>query len=262
MKLMRLACTFVYLASGLATLLFGAGSCTVYTPMQPIMPLVAAVGQAEASANTQLNGRVEATAAYSPAPHLLLTAGGTACPKLGTNTFLVTRQYELGVGGYLPLGPRWLLSGLGGYGQAVSNRGYYDLGFNFGLSTHREYNARYSKLFLQGGIAHVQPKDTYGFTYRLTQVNFTSLTDIQLGELPLSQMLRHEASFFLRNALGSSGRWESQITLGISISSTPKQDVSKNHSGYGMAEYRANTVLLPTIYASAGVVYHPFWSGR
>lgn len=259
---MRHNYTFVYLTSALAALLFGAGSCTVYAPMQPIMPLVAAVGQAEASANIQPNGRVEATAAYSPAPHLLLTAGGTACPKLGTSTFLVTRQYELGMGGYLPLGPRWLLSGLGGYGQAVSNRGYYDLGFNFGLSTHREYSARYSKLFVQGGIAHVGPKVAYGFTYRLTQVNFSTLTDSQLGELPLPQMLRHEASFFLRNALGSSGRWESQIVLGLSVSGTPTQDVPQNYPDYGEAEYRANTVLLPAFYASAGVVYHPLWSGR
>ena len=84
-------------------LLFAASSCTVYAPMQGTMPLLTAKGQAEFGASIQPIGRVEATAAYSPANHLLLTAGVTGCPKLGTKNFLVTRQYEVGVGGYQKL---------------------------------------------------------------------------------------------------------------------------------------------------------------
>jgi len=229
--------------------------------MQPTMPLVASVRQAEVAASLQPNGRLEATAAYSPASHLLLTAGGTVCPKLGTTNFLVTRQYELGVGGYVPLGSSWLVNGLGGYGQAVSNRGYKDLAFILG-STYSEYHARYDKFFAQVGIARVGARYNIGFTYRLTQVRFSSLTDTELGELPLPLMLRHEALFFVRHIVGVSGHWESQATMGLSASSTPRLNDNQGAPGYGAAAYQANRNLLPAFYASLGVVYHPHWGGR
>lgn len=251
----------IFFASWLALLIFGASSCTVYAPMQPTMPLVAAAGQAEAAASLQPNGRLEMTAAYSPAPHLLLTAAGTVCPKLGTSNFLVTRQYELGVGGYLPLGSVWLLNGLGGFGQAVNNRGYKDLAFIFSL-TYSEYNARYNKLFAQIGIARIGANNSVGFTYRLAQVNFSSLVDTKVGELPLPHMLRHEALFFVRHKLGSGSHWESQATVGLSVSSTPRRDDSQGSPTYGAAEYQANRNLLPAFYTSLGIIYHPSWGGR
>ena len=245
----------------LGFLLIGTASCTVYAPMQPTMPLLEAVGQAEGSASIQPNGRVEALAAYSPARHLLLTAGGTLCPKLGSSNFLVSRQYELGAGGYLPLGSYWLLNGIGGYGQAVNNRGYRDLGIIFG-STYSEYNARYQKLFAQVGIAHIGGNRTLGFTYRLTQARFSTLTHQELGELPLTNMLRHEVLFFARRPLGNGEHWESLVTMGMSVSGTPKRDDDQGAPSYGAAEYEANRNLLPAFYASWGVVYHPHWGNQ
>lgn len=250
-----------FAAPWLALLILGASSCTVYAPIQPTMPLVAAVGQAEAAASLQPNGRLELSAAYSPVPHLLLTAAGTVCPKLGTSNFLVTRQYELGVGGYLPLGSAWLLNGLGGFGQAVNNRGYKDLGIIFS-STYSEYNARYNKLFAQIGIARMGANNSIGFTYRLVQVRFSSLTDTKIGALPLPYMLRHEALFFVRHDLGSGNHWESQATIGLSFSSTARRDDSQDYPTYGAAEYQANRNLLPAFYTSLGVIYHPTWGGR
>ncbi len=258
---MRPTCTFVYFISGLGVLLFGAGGCTVYAPMQPTMPLVAAARQAEAAGSIQPNGRVEMTAAYSPVSHLLVTAGGTVCPKLGSSSFLVTRQYELGAGSYLPLGSSWLLSGVGGYGQAVNNRGYKDLGIIFG-STYSEYHARYHKIFAQVGLAKVSASHSVGFTYRLTQVHFSTLTDTELGELPLPQMLRHEALVFFRHPMGNGTHWESQVALGLSVSSTSRRTDNQGYPGYGAAEYQANRNLLPAFYASWGVVYRPRWGGR
>ena len=199
--------------------------------------------------------------AYAPVSHLLLTAGGTLSPKLNSRNFLVSRQYELGVGGYLPLGDSWLLNGLGGFGQAVNNRGYYDLGFIFS-ATYSEYNARYSKVFAQVGIANVQPRGSIGFTYRLTQVYFASLTDTRLGPLPLPRMLRHEALLFVRHFFTGSERWESIWAMGLSVSGTPKLDTSQGYPSYGAAEYQANRNLLPAFYASWGVVYHPRWGSH
>lgn len=260
---MRPIATLLARPFALAALLFGVGSCTVYAPMQPTMPLVQAVGQAEASANIQPNGRLETTVAYSPAPNLVVTAGGTVCPKLGNSNFLVTRQYELGVGGYWPLGSSsWLFNGLGGYGQAVNNRGYKDLNLFYG-SSYNEYNARYNKVFAQVGLANVKARHSLGFTYRLTQVHFSTLTDTQLGDLPLTNMLRHEGLFFFRHALGGgSGHWESLATVGLSASTTAKRNDNPDYPSTGAAEYQANRNLLPAFYASLGVVYHPHWGGR
>lgn len=255
---MRLTFTLIFCNIGLAALLFEVGGCTVYAPMQPTMPLVTTVRQTEATASLQPNGRAEVTAAYSPAPHLVLTAGGSVCPKLGTNNFLVSRQFEVGIGSYLLLGPHWLLNGLGGYGQAVNNRGYRDLGIIFS-STYSEYNARYNKLFAQVGLAHVSAGSSMGFTYRLTQVHFSTLTDTELGDLPLPQMLRHEGLFFVRRPLGSTGTWQTQVALGLSVSSTPKRNDDLGYPIYGQAEYHANRNLLPAFYASLGLVYHPRW---
>ena len=233
---------------GLVLLLLGTGSCTVYAPIQPTMPLITAVGQAEAAANIQPNGRVEASVAYSPISHLLLTAGGTVCPKLGTNNFLVTRQYELGVGGYLPLGSSWLVNGLGGYGQAVNTRRYEEL-----FGGNNEYHARYNKLFAQVGVAHMRSSKSIGLTYRLTQVYFSTIIDPQLGDLPLPQMLRHEALFFVRNTW--SEHWDSQVAMGMSVSSTQKRDDEPSSSSNGSSAYEANRNLFPAVYVSLGVIY-------
>ena len=245
----------------LASLIFLAGSCTVYAPMQPTMPLLQAAGQAEGTASIQPNGRVEITGAVSPARHVLLTAGGTVCPKLGSESFLVSRQYEVGGGAYLPLGDKWLLNGLGGYGQAVNRRGYSDLPGLIGGSTYSEYHARYDKLFAQAGVAKLFGGVSIGCTYRLTQVRFSSLTEVRRGPLPLTNMLRHEALYFIRYGWNDSGqnRWEVLSTAGLSLSGTPKLDDDLGYPTYGAAEYEANRNLLPAFMASLGVVYRPRW---
>lgn len=260
---MMMRFTYHYLgrALRLTLLSLAAGSCTVYAPMQPTMPLLRAAGQAEGTASIQPNGRVEITGAVSPARHVLLTAGGTVCPRLGSESFLVSRQYEVGGGAYLPLGDKWLLNGLGGYGQAINNRGYKDLGFLFFAPTYSEYSARYSKVFGQVGIAKMQERYAIGATYRLTQVHFSSLTSVRHGDLPLARMLRHEVLLFVRHTwgYGTRGQWESLVTAGLSGSGTPKLDDSPGAPGYGAAAYDANRNLLPAFMASLGVVYRPRW---
>ena len=239
-----------------AALLLALPACTVYTPMQPTMPLLRKAGEAEFSASVQANGRVEATGAFSPAKGVVFTGAGTASAKLGEQNFLVTRQYEVGGGLYRPLGGHWLLSALAGYGQAYSNRGYVDLSL-FGPGTFSEYRADYTKYFGQVGMAHTELRDCYGFTYRLTQVRFGRLEDLSIGTLPLKEMLRHEALFFYRVPLGPSlvPRWHVQAAFGLSVSSTPRQRDDLSFPTYGRAEYHANRNLLPAFLASVGLVY-------
>ena len=245
------------LPASLWAFLLLATSCTVYVPMQPLMPLVSQRRQAEFGASLQPTGRLEATAAYSPVPHIVVTSGGTFAPRLGDQTFLVTRQYEVGTGLYQPLGRHLLLSALGGFGQAYCHRGYVDLGI-FGPGTPSEYKASYAKYFGQVGLARTGSRVVSGFTYRLTRVKFDYLLDTELGPLPLAAMTRHELTGFLRINLGhqvATSWWQLAGAIGISQSSTPKLDDNLGYPTYGRTEYQANRNLLPAFYGSLGVVY-------
>jgi hypothetical protein len=230
-----------------------AAGCTVYAPMQPVMPLVSRRGELEAGASGQPTGRLEATAAYSPLRRAVLTGALTAAPRLGSERFLVTRQVELGAGVYQPLGDRWLLSATGGYGLAYCHRGYVDLGI-FGPGTYSEYTARYHKYFGQVGLAHLGALGTVGFTYRLVKVNFNYLESLEHGPLPLPGMLRHELAYFAR--LNTSKRWQLAFTTGLSVSGTAKRDTDLGYPTYGRAEYHANRNLLPAFFVSLGATFH------
>lgn len=188
---------------------------------------------------------------------VVLTAGGTLAPKLGDRYFLVTRQYEIGAGLYQPLGPRWLLSGLAGYGQAYCRRGYVDLGF-LGPGVYSEYEAAYAKRFGQVGIAHVEDNWAMSFTYRLVRVNFDYLNDAGYGPLPLPAMTRHEVAFLNRFKLGSrpAPRWWLTYAAGLSLAGTAKLDDTGTSSPYHVA-YEANRNLLPAFFMSLGVVLRP-----
>ncbi len=229
-----------------------AAGCTVYAPMQPVMPLVRQRGELEAGASCQPTGRLEATAAYSPLRRAVLTAALTAAPKLGGERFLVTRQAELGAGAYQPLGSDWLLSATGGYGLAYCHRGYVDLGI-FGPGTYSEYTARYHKYFGQVGLAHVGALGTVGFTYRLAKVRFNYLESLEEGPLPLPGMLRHELAYFVR--LSTSKRWQVAFTTGVSVSGTAKLNDDLGYPTYGRAEYHANRNLLPAFFMSLGATF-------
>jgi hypothetical protein len=244
--------TNLFPASMLALLL--ATSCTVYAPMQPLMPLVSQRGQLEVGANSQFTGRLEATAAYSPLRRVVLTGALTVAPKLGQEYFLVTRQYEIGAGLYQTVGQNWLLSAIGGYGQAYCHRGYVDAGF-FGPGTYSEYEAGYTKWFGQVGFAHTESIATQGITYRLVKVDFNYLNSSEYGPLPLPSMLRHELAYFVRANIAQ--RWKLTFATGFSVSSTPKLDNDLGYPTYGRPEYHANRNLLPAYFMSLGLLFQP-----
>lgn len=229
-----------------------AGGCTVYAPMQPVMPLVSQRRQFEAGASCQLTGRLEATAAYSPLRRAVVAGALTAAPRLGREHFLATRQAELGAGAYQPLGSDWLLSATAGYGLAYCHRGYVDLGI-FGPGTYSEYTARYHKYFGQVGLARLGPIGTVGFTYRLARINFNYLHDAEYGPLPLPGMWRHELAYFIR--ANTSKHWQFALTSGFSLSGTPKLDDRLSYPTYGRAEYHANRNLLPAFFFSLGATF-------
>ncbi|KAA9332115.1 hypothetical protein F0P96_11545 [Hymenobacter busanensis] len=223
-------------------------SCTVYAPMQPVMPLVESQGQVEVGASVQPTGRLEATAAYSPVQHVVVTGAGTLGLKVEPNNYLKTRQAELGLGTYWNLGPRWLLSTTGGVGAAFADRRYQFIGVE-------QFSGNYRKVFGQVGLAHhFADASTVGLTYRLARVQFDNIVDRPLNTVPAFSLLRHEASAFYRQEVGKGfGTWYMQGTMGLSISNlkapshTDTFDPVKDQQWYSAG--------VPAPFVSLGVVW-------
>jgi|GEM_PF-1768161 len=240
-----------------ATLLL-ATSCTVYSPMQPTVSTVSKAGQVEVAGSVQATGRVEGSVVYSPLPHLLVSAAGTFRPKLGTDsTFNTTQQGEVGVGGYLPLGHGWQLTGLAGVGLGSSHRAYVEEPLIWGTRTLETYQSRFHKAFGQLSLTHEGRIGSIGGVYRLSKVSFTQLNYtepeyLRFYAVPLPSMVRHEALLFGRLNLDAAQRWQLQGTAGLSVSGTPEQKTDD-----GFDQDQANHVLLPVPMVSLGVVFRP-----
>jgi hypothetical protein len=243
-----------------ATLL-SLGSCTVYAPMQPTISTVNQAGQVEIAAGMQPNGRTEASVVYSPLPHLLVSAAGTFRPNLGDSTFYATRQAEVGLGGYLPLGRGWQLTGLAGYGLATTRRAYVEEPFLWGARTLEEYRTRYGKVFGQASLTHEGLRGSVGVVYRLARIHFNQFDykafPYDSYAVPRTSMVRHEALLFGRRSLDAAGRWQVQATMGLSVATDEQQD-----TGEDQRVYRANHILLPTPTASLGFVFRPTLPGK
>jgi len=173
--------------------------CSVYAPMLPVAPQLRDKGEVEVQGTTFLNGRWEAGATYSPVRHLLVHAAGGLRHDNQDTTYFRIRQYEVGVGGYYPLGRRWLVSGLGGYGQARSMRGYLQSGLFNSHSELANFQSSYHRFFGELSVAYRTESGgvTLGAAYRLAQVKFDRLTYNGLP-LGLRRMPRQEPMLFAR----------------------------------------------------------------
>ncbi|MVN78573.1 hypothetical protein GO988_19755 [Hymenobacter sp. HMF4947] len=220
-------------------------SCTVYAPMQPVMPLVRQRGQFDAGASLQSSGRLEATAAYSPVSHCVVAGAGTVAVRTGQQNYLITRQAEISLGGYWDLSPKWLLSTLGGGGYAYADRQYTFWG------TERR-TGTYAKLFGQVGLAHLGEWSSFSVTYRLAQVDYRELRT-EIGPLPPFQAPRHEVLLASRRALGSTADWHLQSAIGMSFSSL--QPASSAGSQAESDRWYAAGIPVPM--ASLGIVWQP-----
>lgn len=229
-------------ASAIGTIL-AATSCTVYAPMQPVMPLVRQRGDIEAGASLQLSGRLEVQAAYSPLPHCVVTGAGTWATRLGQQNYLISRQAEAGLGGYWSLTPKWLLSTLVGGGAAYTDRQY-----TFWGAERRA--GSYSKAFGQVGLAYMGEQGSFSLNYRLARVSYREL-ETEIGPLAPFHTQRHEVLLATRWTLGTSGIWCLQSTIGMSFSSLqPPRGVSSSEDSD-----RWFTAGVPVPIASLGVVW-------
>ena len=181
-------------------------SCVVYMPMQCAAPQITGKKQGEATLSTYLNGRAEIAGTYSPVPHLLVRAAYSnlrddSRPK--DSTYYRGHQYDLGVGTYWLLGGQWLVGGLGGFGQAQAAAAYTKTQYLFGHPTRYEFDSRYNKVFGEAyGSFQATNAVSFGAAYRVTQVNFTRLTN-RSTPVDLSRMTRSEPMLFMRIRLGN-----------------------------------------------------------
>ncbi|GAA3939470.1 hypothetical protein [Hymenobacter algoricola] len=242
-----------------------ATSCTVYAPMQPTISTISRQGQVEISGSVQASGRVEGSVVYSPLPHVLVTGAGTFRPRLGDSTFNTTRQGELGLGGYLPLGKGWQLTGLAGYGRASTHRAYVEGTLLWGGGqTREEYTMRSGKLFGQTSLTHEGARGAVGAVYRLSKISFDQLDYAAVSysyyasyPVPLRRMVRHEALVFGRYGLDAQNRWQLQATVGLSVAGAAEQSTTDDRR-YS----QANHLLLPVPITSLGVVFRPQLLGK
>lgn len=193
----------LFLSVGTSLLL---SSCAVYMPIQCAAPQIKGKNEVELTGSTYVNGRYEAAASYSPVRHLLVRAAYSSLPRSSNDsTYYHGYQYEVAAGTYWPLGSRWLLGGLAGFGQAHSEARYFNDGqlIFFGKRHQHVFDADYNKVFGEVyGSLQASNTISFGAAYRVTHVKFTSLSDVGVP-LDLRSMTRSEPMFFFRVRPGS-----------------------------------------------------------
>jgi hypothetical protein len=204
--------------------------------MQCAAPQITDKKQGEITASTYLNGRFDIAGTYSPVKHLLVRASYSTLNNNSEptdSTYYRGHQYDLGVGTYWRAGSRWLLGGLGGFGQAHSEAAFSRSGIIY-PATKYAYDTHYNKLF---GEAYATFQATeavsFGAAYRVTQVNFKSLTDYNTP-VDLSHMTRSEPMIYFRVRLGDGPTENRPVQLQASwgTSATFGYDVDDRNTYY------------------------------
>lgn len=212
-----------FLAASLTLL----GGCAVYVPTIPSTPLVEA-GQVEVTAGLRGLNSLEAGAAWSPVPHLLLSTEAAWQPNTQSTTVnnVTTthndshKQVGFGVGTYraptarLPL----YLAAVGGIGFASMDLHSVDFGI---LSAYvplpvpiegAYYQASYRRYYGQLYAAYKTEGVSGGLSLRGTWVDYTRLLADGLPIAPAARFFL-EPTVFLRTRPGV---LQGQFTLGIS----------------------------------------------
>lgn len=205
------------------------GGCAVYAPTIPSTPLLEPK-QVEVIASLRGINALEAGAAWSPAPHLLLlgeSALQSSTTSTTTNNVTTTyhdyhRQVGLGVGVYrAPTEQsRWYIAALGGLGFAKVSLHSVDVGivspyvplpFPY-ISGY--YEASYQRYYGQVYAAHpLNERLTGGFSLRGTYVHYTQFNFESQAVEPNNRVFI-EPTLFLR--LGQ-GVVRGQATVGLSV---------------------------------------------
>jgi len=236
-------------------------SCTVYTPLQPTLPSIRNAGELEVRASVQPTLRGDASIAYSPAKHFLVSAAGGLRPQsnMPDSSLYRASLAEIGLGTYWPLGEYWTLHGLGGFGWGQADR---NLSNGFIFASHANMFSRYQTQFLQVGTMLHYRRLKLGLGYRFTRVSFQELRSTNL-DLPLENQLRHEPFLTARIELGRQAvrHWQLELSTALSVAQRGQSTTADNYTPTEslMNMNRAGAGLL-----GFGIVYwlHPGASNR
>ena len=209
----------------LAALPLALGGCAVYVPMPAAAPQIRHRGELEATAGWSLTNRLDAAAAYSPLPHVLLRGGvslkGQGNDPADTTTHARNHQYELGLGTYWPLGQHWLVGGLVGFGQAHALASYERDGnpqlIFFGQPPLAHHFDAHYRHYAGEVYATWQPTraSSLGLAWRLVQVRLTDVTDRGVPVLA-DPIVRAEPMLYYRLRPGGSEAVQLQVAFGVS----------------------------------------------
>ena len=194
----------------------------VYVPTVPSTPLLRNKGEVEITAALRGLSSLEAGAAWSPAPQLLVAGEAALQSSEGSETRnnVTTayrnfhRQAGLGIGTYRLLGPdqSLYLGALGGIGLATAR--VYDSNIDLLFFTAPvQYQARYLRYYGQLYLAQQGPRVSYGFSVRGTFVDYRKLLRDGAPIEPLSRFFL-EPTLFLRVGRGA---LQGVATIGISL---------------------------------------------
>lgn len=222
----------------------GLNGCAIYSPTVPSTPLVQK-GQMEVVASMRTFLSLDASVAYSPVNHLLISSEG-AVRNTGGNEVVsgvktrftdVHRQVSLGLGAYHEFGPARAL-----YAAAVGGIGVADANVHNGLLGNlSEYKANYTRYYGQVYIAQRGNFVTGGGSLRATWLHYNTLL---LDNAPVGPASRFyvEPNLFIR---AGKGALQTQLTLGISIPAR------------GSSNYDAKFLAARSSLISLGVVFRP-----
>ncbi|MDO7875173.1 hypothetical protein Q5H93_10555 [Hymenobacter sp. ASUV-10] len=225
--------------------------------MQPTVSTISAAGQVEATGSIQASGRLEGGVVYAPVSHVLVSVAGTYKPMFAAPPTYVfgTRQWEAGVGSYVGLGEHSRLTGLLGYGRAITKRGDYNLLSN---ETWDVVQADYSKSFAQLGYTLYNPRFSFHWLVRYSYLAINQLTVADyyrntLQPLDLTRLDRLDALFCFRSQKGLPPHWRWQLSAGWSVP-TRQYEVLDEH-GYEIPEARRAQFV--AVMLGVGVVFCP-----
>lgn len=215
-----------YSSGLLSAALILLSGCAVYVPTVPSTPLLRGKGEVELMAALRGVSSLEAGAAWSPVPQLLVTGeaalqtstGGETRNNVTTNYSNVHRQGGLGLGTYRLLGAdkQTYLAAIGGVGFASASvydnhiDGFYLFIPLFGPLVH--YEATYQRYYGQVYIAQQGPLWSYGLSARATFVNYSTLLRNDVSIEPPSRFFL-EPTLFVRVGRRA---FQGQATFGLS----------------------------------------------
>ncbi|NML67813.1 hypothetical protein HHL22_21635 [Hymenobacter sp. RP-2-7] len=250
--------------------LLGATACSVYVPMQNAAPEIRHRGEVEVAGSWSFTNRLEAAAAYSPLPHLLVRAAFStkgSRPGPGDSTaYAHVNQTELALGTYWPLGPSWLLGGLLATGQAQPDalfRGDGGSLHGFVLVNHdplHRFEGSYRKHSAElYAVWQPGPRVGFGLSGRLVQTRLTSVTDLG-APVQAAPSWRAEPMFFVRfwPRVTQPGLLQVQLALGAS------RTLGYDPLTAGDTNDPARQFKLGQAYASVGLALYPhvWWQHR